>query len=220
MKILSVIEKLSRKIEAFFEEVPVDNSIEKELSRLERRIYSQGKTTTKKYSKLLSDLNEDFLEIDNKSIGQSVKSIINSNGNGVALEKILNGISLEEFLELKYSRQIGLIAMKELDALSDEHLYSLMFELQSLVTSVEGHLRKKKIKKLLIGIIDKIQNPKIQLHNRIQLTTSLLSYFDQVFTLKKVNSDFTANCSGFIFNLNTKSINNGRKAFNILSLAD
>ena len=207
MKFNSFIEKLSKTFEILFSDSDPEESIIKDVKKIEKRIISQGKISNKNYARLLQNLDPTAFEADFNSVKDSFLTRARASSKLLELANIFDGLVLAELPEKRVGGQavITMIGGRELTS------WEVCEEFFMILDDVKKDLRTKRLIKYMISFVKQIRYFFRSVHYNIQLTASIISYFDQVFTMKI--AAFQQEMKVVFFYVTTKFKINGREIY-------
>lgn len=214
MRLSSIITKISDGIISFFDDSIADVEINNEVKIYEKRIFSQGRNSSLKYLNFLSKVDDGIFNVDDKSLKQSVRSRVQSNSKLSPYSQFLVDFVANDKIDIKKieeNRFFNDLLLSELYLVEN---IEIVEEYIALVKCAERELTLRKIKRILDEFFHGFNSPFFVLHMQMQLTTSLLSFFDQRFTLKKTNSENVV--SELLSFVKCKFYINGRKNYRII----
>lgn len=216
MRLSLIINKISNGIISFFEDSIADIDFSDEVKVYEKRIFSQSRNSSRKYLNFLSKADISLFDVDDESVKQSVRSKIKSNSKLASFIELFDDfVPYDDIVirKIREEKSFNGIILKELISVDN---WDVVDEYIAFVKSVEGELRIRRIKRILTGFSFSLKNPFYLLHGQMQLTTSILSFFDQRFTLKKTNSENVV--SELLSFVKCKFYINGRKNYRIIPI--
>lgn len=216
MRLSSIITKISDGIISFFDDSIADVEINNEVKIYEKRIFSQGRNSSRKYLNFLSKVDDGIFNVDDKSLKQSVRSRVQSNSKLSPYSQFLVDFVSNDKIDIKKieeNRFFNDLLLSELYLVEN---IEIVEEYIALVKCAERELTLRKIKRILDEFFHGFSSPFFVLHMQMQLTTSLLSFFDQRFTLKKTNSENVV--SELLSFVKCKFYINGRKNYRIIPI--
>lgn len=217
MRLSSIITKISDGIISFFDDSIADIEINNEVKIYEKRIFSQGRNSSRKYLNFLSKVDDGIFNVDDKSLKQSVRSRVQSNSKLSPYSQFLVDFVPNDRIDIKKIEENGFFNDLILSELYLAENIEIVEEYIALVKCAERELTLRKIRRILDEFFHGFKSPFFELHMQMQLTTSLLSFFDQRFTLKKTNSENVV--SELLSFVKCKFYINGRKNYRIIPIA-